>query len=318
MYNEKQKSRFIEQSSFTQKQETFMIWLFNKIENYEAAIDVDISAMQMDELLSTINNVACMRESSNFKPINLLRKYIDWCIRNDCPNVNANIYKINTKLIAPAAIKGKVVSSPLHLQQCLDSMFPKEDKKTVDNTFRCACWLLYGGVLPEDLEKITVFDVDLTHMVVKYNGFEVPIYREAVASVLNCINLKSFAYMHSNYPEDYMKARIDGDGLLRGYTPFSIRNFKNRLAACQKQCSGSSEATNVQLSATRIWMSGLFYTTYENELLGVTPDFRNAAIITYKNEKEDITDSEVAAALSKKRSMYLSDYKRWKEAYRCK
>ena len=313
MYNEAQKKKFIESGDLTPSQKRFATLLFNKTDKYEESLHTDLASMKVEDVITMLGEMACMKLRSNIVYILIVKKYINWCIDEKIPNVNYYIETIDINSLDVSAIKNKTVSSPLHLQQVLNMIFSTEDAKLVDNVFRMSCWLLYGGVLPKDLDKITTHDVDLTHMVVKYNGYEVPIYRECVPALLNCINLNGFVYPHPNYPDGFIKPRCCGDQLLRGFVPFSLRNFQNKLSAGQIKTSTS--LNNLRLSAERIWLSGLFYTMYENEVLGFKPDFRMAAAATYTGVS-DSNSVEGMRALRNRRHAYNLDYKRWKIAYK--
>lgn len=315
MYNEAQKARFLETEKLAPSQKMFATMLFNKTEEYESKTNTDLSAMKVEDVISMLGEIACMKSHSNMVFIRIIKKYINWCMNEKVPNINYYIGTIDINSLDVSSIKNRTVSSPLHLQQVLNTIFAPEDKKSVDNVFRLACWLLYGGIVPDELGNITVNNVDLTHMTIKYNGYEVPIYRESVPSLLNCINLNGFVYLHPNYPENFIKSRSVGDQLLRGYAPFSLRILQNKLSAGRARDSESDQIP-VKLSPERIWLSGLFYTTRENEVLGFKPDFRMAAVLTYTGLNKNIPESKKMQSLAEKRHAYMLDYKRWKEAYK--
>lgn len=312
MYNDYLKSRFLEETEFTDAQRDFAKWLFQKSSKYEEDVKTDISQMNYEELIFVLRGFSCLRNHSNLYIIRTLKQYVAWCEANNVPGTKKCIYDITTKSMGVSSLKSKTVASPAHLQRCLDIIFRPESDKSVDNTFRCACWLLYGGVLPEDLESITVNDVSLTHMIVKYKGYEVPIYREGIQSYLNCFSLREFAYMHPGYPKGFTKPRAQSIQLLRGQKEFLFRNFQNKLS--KYQAAVPNNASGVHLTAVGIWFSGLFYTTYENERIGIPPDFRHAAILSYK-AKEDMSQKQLNKALKDKRAGFSGDYQRWKEAY---
>ena len=76
--------------------------------------------------------------------------------------------------------------------------------------------------------------------------------------------------------------------------------------------------TDLKLSYYRVWISGVFFRAYENEQMGIEPDF--STVVSKRVEgKTYKLDSGRNTQDAKKRQLvhdYLEDYQRWKLAYK--
>ena len=75
------------------------------------------------------------------------------------------------------------------------------------------------------------------------------------------------------YSKDVWKDRADGDKILRGLkSEPKLQVLRNELSrrSTKRMKEGKVEQ---KLSYYRVWISGIFYRTYENEQMGVKPNF---------------------------------------------
>lgn len=314
MFNEEVKSRFLESYTESITMAQNCSYLFEACEKYESEWGADLCTMDKDSLQEMVDSLAGMRVHTNQVQIGFLKDYVKWCIENDIPGACDGMLKIQE--VGLDGIRKHMVSSPLHLQMYLDEVCLSEDKRSVDNTYRCFYWLAYAGMLEADILNMRVRDVDLENMVVRCDGINYPIYREALQSVKNCVKLNMFTQYHTLFQRDV--PRIDGDLLLRGVksnpTPVKMRTKLSRLSK-EKLANGD---TKLQLSYLRVWLSGVFYRAYERERLGIEISFRDVAIQFTRaktNGDIDTSDAKVQKAIGRTANMYLNDYKRWKLAF---
>ena len=77
--------------------------------------------------------------------------------------------------------------------------------------------------------------------------------------------------------------------------------------------------TELHLSFYRVWMSGLFYRTYENERAGIRPSFSEAAVDFMSGKEYAINGVNKRIKISHKQNRierdYMEDYQRWKLAF---
>jgi len=315
MYNEKLKVDFVRSYTNSVHTESACRILFDAVEKYENKWNADICTKKEEELLPVIEELVGLRAKSKHLRLLILKEYVKWCISNDVPGACDDILNIND--VGVGKIRQQTVSSPLHLQKYLNEICEPEDEQTVDNIYRCYYWLAYAGIYEDDILNIRCDDVDFSRMVIKYNGIEVPIYREAVLSIKNCIELTQFVYKHPNYSANVYKDRVPGDTLIRGIrSQLSIKSMRVELSRRSKRMRDSG-ATELKLSHFRVWISGLFYRTYELELMGVKPDFK-AIVSQQKDGKVYKLGSRNTQEYKKKQLAhdFLNDYQRWKLAFK--
>lgn len=264
------------------------------------------------------------RTNSKKLRLTILKEYIRWCIKNQIEGACDELFLIEE--LGLDKLKRQMVANPQHLQRYLNCICDAESEETVGCIYRCFYWLAYGGMKEEDVLDVAASDVDLLDMVVRHGGNEYPIYREAIPAFKNCVNLTQFRYKHSNYSANKVvfKERASGDMLLRGISESksikAVRVEMSRRAKNPKFKSVSDEADislDLKLSFYRVWLSGLFYRTYEAERAGMPADFMAAAeqFMEGKTYKLDSGRNLIGAKQRQLASDYLEDYNRWKEAY---
>lgn len=316
MYNSNLKTKFIQ--SYTNSVNTADVCtaIFNAIEPYETEWDADICTKNEVELQPVIDSIVGFRVRSKWMRLIILKDYVRWCITMNVPNACDGMMKINT--IGLDKIKEQTVSSPAHLESYLNSICEPVELKATDNIYRCYYWLAYAGVSEEDILHIRCDDVDFSNMVVRYNGVEIPIYREAVPAFKNCVELTQFMYKHPNYSKDVWKDRVPGDTIVRGVrSQPSLKAMRVELSRRSKT-KRDEGFTELKLSYYRVWISGLFHRTYEKERMGIQPDFKDVVSHQVSGRKYKL-DSGRNTQEAKKRQLahdYLEDYQRWKLAFK--
>lgn len=323
MYNKDIKERFITDfSSNTGRRQVASI-MFETLEQYEKEAQSDFCTWQKDRLKPVVCELIGLRENSKKTRLSILKTYVKWCVQNNIPGAREDLLEIDD--FGLDKLKRQMVANPQHLQRFLNCILEPEQENTVDNIYRCYFWLAYGGMSEDEVFKVSVKDVDLMDMVVRFNGKEFPIYKEAVPAFRSCVERTSFKYKHPNYIDrDIYRNRIAGDILLRGTRGYgSVTGIRVEISRKQKEQKFRRESTkddkslDLQLSHYRVKLSGLFYRVYEAERAGIPVDFMPAAE-QFMDGKTYKLDSGRNLIESKQRRIaveFLEDYNRWKEAF---
>ena len=315
MYNEELKTKFVRWYTSSIYTAEVCKVIFSAFEKYENEWGADLCTQSTQELQPVVESLVGIRSKSKCIRLSILKEYVKWCIAMKVPGACDGMLKID--VMGLDKIRQQTVASPLHLQMYLDSICEPERAETTDNIYRCFYWLAYGGVSEEDIFGIKCSDVDLNDMVVRYDGGEVPIYREALAAFKNCVNLTQFVYKHPNYDKIVYMDRAVGDTLVRGIRSApSVKAMRVALSRRSKENIDEGK-TNLRLSYFRVWLSGLFYRTYERERAGIPVNFSDAAaqFMEGKTYKLDTGRNTPEAKKRKVAKEYLADYERWKLAF---
>lgn len=324
MYNEELKERFIKEFSTSTARRNIAIGVFNMLEEYEKQWGSDFCTRKKDDIAPLIDEAAGLRMSSQSGRLTILKLYVRWCIANNVEGACDDIFSIEEPSLEK--LKRQTVANPQHLQRYLNCICDLESEETVGCIYRCLYWLAYGGMQEKYVLNVTTSDVDLQNMVVNYDGKEYPIYREAISAFKNCVNLTQFRYKNPKYTteKEIFKNRASGNTLLRGYSATrsveAIRVEMARRSANPRfktEKDKNDKSLDLQLSFFRVWLSGLFYRTYEAERAGMPVDFMAAAaqFMEGKTYKLDKGRNLLGARQRRLASEYLEDYNRWKEAY---
>lgn len=325
MYNEELKEKFIADFNTTTGRRTAARTLFKGLEKYEEEWGADFCTRSREEITPVVGQLVGFREGSQKTRLSILKAYVKWCIQNNVEGAHDELSGIED--FGLDKLKHQMVSSPQHLQRFLNSILEPEVEDTIDNVFRCYYWLAFSGVKEEDALKITSDNVDLTSMVVEYEGQLFPIYREAVPALKRCVEQESFRFKHPNY--EMQKPRLAGNQLLRGLynkktdgktsDTIGLRVEMSKKQRKRKFRDKYDEDTSLDLNLSyyRVGLSGLFYRTYEAERMGMPPDFMDAAerFMQGKTYKLDSGRNKIGARQRRIAGEYRADYNRWKEAY---
>lgn len=320
MYNTELKDRFTKQYTTKKSVREACLSVFEAVEKYERQWGADLCTQDVQSLEEMLNDLLGMRTSSKHLRLSILRDYVRWCISEGVPGATNGMLHARSDGIEK--MKRQTVRNPRHLQLYLDSICDPEEMETVDNTIRCFYWLAYSGMDENDILKVTSLDVDLRHMEIQFGGESFPIYREALPALQNCMELTQFQYVHPNYGADKVvyKDRAQGDELLRGLRGApSLTGLRAALSRKHKQIEQrGGDTLGLRLSYSRVWISGIFYRAYENEMAGIDPDFMDTAE-RHMAGKEYHLESGRNTIDAKQRAIardYRKDYDRWKLTFK--
>jgi hypothetical protein len=314
MYNEELKKSFIR--GYTQSLHTAEVArvIFDAIAPYENEWGTDFCTRSAAELQPVLDNILGLRSSSKWMTIIILREYVKWCMLKKYPGACDSIMHADT--VGLDKIRAQMVASPLHLQKYFNEVFDMESEETIDNTYRCYLWMAYGGISEEGALAVKIEDVNLETLRVTGDGIDTPIYREALQAFKNAISLPSFLYKHPNYRKPVRRDRILGNTIMRGIkSNIQVLTIRSTLSKRLTDAAKSGR-TKIKLSFYRIWLSGLFYRTYEMERAGFLVDFSEAAVMEMEGKTYALGGRETLRMKQNRKARdYMEDYQRWKLAF---
>lgn len=304
MYNEAQKKNFITSTINTVAKAEAASVVFSHIEPKEKALGKDVCTFSAAELQEVANQSLAMRAATKASQWKILRDYIKWCKAGHIPGAKDHTGEVS--ILALDKVKTRMVSSPMHLQMVLDSVFEPEEKHSTDDAVRLFCWFAYAGINAEDTSSIRIQDVDLTDNSVMVRGERFRLPAEAAASLRSCATMTEFWYKHPNYEARWL-SRCGGDQLLRGIkAEAKWQQLKRKLSLRMKDAYESGKTTT-WTSYENIAVSGLFYRIYEQERAGIKPDFLAIARETTSSDSNKV-------AVDKARCL-RTDYQIWNSAF---
>lgn len=312
MYNEELKQAFID-SIETDNNKKVARSVFTATAPYEESWGADFCTKSREDVLPVAEKISGIKIRGRYTRLRWLSRYSKWCIEHGVPGAVDNslsVHDIGTDRIGDAFIL-----NPVHLQRCLDEVFDPESERTVDNTYRCYFWLAYGGLPAERAVEITAGDVDLDNLEITKVDSTAILYRQGVDAVRNCIKLTQFRYKHPNY-DAVWRDRVPGKQILRGIrgecTLYGIRMRVSKKIGS----ANASGQTKSRLSYQHVWMSGVFYRIFEQELAGLEINFIKIAADS-PNGQRILAGAETKTPKSKKIEVLASDlrrdYKEWKK-----
>lgn len=323
MYNADVKERFIKES-YNEGSEIAeaCATLFRLTESYERNADIDLCAMSEEQLAPIFKRISTLRTGGSRLRVRILQNYAKWCLGH---NINgANDIILGMKASSDDKMRSRMVSSPLKMQEYLNAAFDPEDAQYphTDIVFRCAAWLIYGGMSLDDVPFVKSSDVNMGKRIVTYNGIEYPIYREGELSVGVCANFTQFWYVNPQYgiyANGAMRDRVIGNELVRGIQGVP----KAQVIRCRLSDAGNKiekeGRLKTRMNVYSIGLSGLFYRMLEREIAGVPVDFRDVAdeFMSGKSYSYNSPGNNRARSMhrSKLAQKYRDDYSRWKEIF---
>lgn len=314
MYNAEQKEQFIKAYSTKISVRRSAKLLFNLFEPFEESWGADLCTRDLPTLQAAFDQVVGIREVSRKSPRTILRKYVEWCRENNIPGTTSD--SIDLDISGIGTLKVQMIRSPRHLQAMLDSICLPESEQTADNYFRVYYWLCYAGMREDDIVAVRTSDVDFSKMNVHFGEKDYPIYREAIPAFRNCVELAAFKYKHGNYVKDIWKPRADGDILVRGTKGApSVAAMRVELSRRLKLAREAGK-TQMETSYYKIWLSGVFYQAWEEELAGGPVDFRPFVDDKLGNFQYSINQSMTQEGRRRLAAAdYHADYERWKQIF---
>lgn len=316
MYNVNLKEQFITECAKTKHAIDLFRKIFEASGAYETKWGFDICYASTEELQPLVDELIGFRSFDIDENIKVLRDYIDWCANRGIKNVSRSIDFVDTRGISK--MKRQMVTGPKQLQIYLDGLFRTDDQYTRDSIFRAFFWFAFSGIDEQDTIMIRKKHIDLATQSIVFNGEEYPIYREGLQAIQNCMNLKEFRSYNSTYITGYkLLNRADGDYLLRSTNSVpSIQSLRVQISTRIKD-SATNDKTGLQLSYYRIWLSGVFYRVYQDEISGIPVDFYDISRkeVLRKFGDKDISDKTKREKISKSNVYYKRDYDRWKKTF---
>lgn len=312
MYNSVIKEKFIAELSSNLSRREACLSLFNSLEKYENEQQMDLCAMTPEQLQPVANKMMTIRKTGSRMRMTILQSYFTWCLKNNIPGASDGIFHVELSNVD--RLKKSMFANPLMLQQFLNLVFEPESDKCTSMVYRCIYWMAYGGIKIEDVGNITAEHIDFSHMVIRYNDSEYPIYREALNTFHVCAEETQFYYRNPVYVNsgDQWRDRAAGKSIVRGIrqvvdNPEYIRAMMSRVSRESKR-NGKTELRPTYYS---VFLSGLFYRIYEMEIAGFPPDFSVAAD-EFVSEGSYSSGRYKQKARSKAIRDYMADYENWK------
>ena len=223
MFNPETKQRFI--SEFTNKIAYKRVCesLFNATSKFESELNKDICAMNAEELTPIAESMETVRLGNSRLRMSVLKAYIKWCIENDIDGACDAINSIETSNIKK--VRSRMIASPLHLQEYMNLSMMPESSLDPSNIYRCIIWMAYAGISIDDVGFVTVKDVRLNDMMIRFREKNYPIYRDGFEAFQICVTSSQFIYRNPGYSIGYMiRDRVQGDVLIRGIIGTPSRN----------------------------------------------------------------------------------------------
>jgi len=311
MYNAEQKTRFIKDLTVSISYREVAQTFFNTCEKYERDAGADLCTFTAEQLRPVFEGYAGIRSVSAHVPKTILKSYARWCLSNGIPGATDAAMHLEDS-VSLEKVRTQTVRNPKQLQSWMDILFAPEKDLTTDNLFRTWLWLGYAGLDGDDAITVLDTEVDLPNMRILHNGREYPIYREGMQAIQNCVELDSFAFFHPLYTKEL--GRIPGNALLRGSGGMPTTNsLRARVSAKNKKALENGD-TDLNLTYTHIWMSGIFYRVHEDELAGLDVDFMNVPELGVTEREYEVSSGRNTQD-AKRRDFarkYRRDYDRWK------
>lgn len=323
MYNQRVKSRFIREFSDNPGRREVASALFEAMAPYEESWGADFCTKGTDEIVPVVTELIGAREASQVTRLTVLKEYVTWCDNNGIDGARLDLLAVES--FGLDKLRRQMVANPRHLERYLNTIFEPVDEQTTSNTYRCYYWMAYAGIKEDDAFLVKSGDVDFENMVIRFDGMEYPLYREGLGAFRECVNATEFRYVHPNYKKPVMRSRASGDTLLRGISEArSLKAMRVEISRKQKKQSflapdeKDDASLALKLSFHRLGLSGLFYRTYEAERAGMPPNFMAAAarFMEGKQYSAGTVGSSIRSKQKRIASEYMTDYQRWKEAYK--
>lgn len=316
MYNESQKTKFLDSGVVAPGSRNLAISLFSSCEKYEVQWGADICTRTKEELQPVMNMIFGMKVQSIGSRYSILQRYARWCIDTGVPGARSDIFDVKPNLVDIVAIR--TVPNPIALQRALNLVFAPEEQQTTDNVNRLFFWLAFSGIMLQESYNVTSDEVDLINGLINHKGKTFQIYREAIPALLNCINLEEFRVIG----RVRQVIRVKGNNLLRTSSERDMAAKFPRSVLYESSCKLSEASarndTIPRISYDRVWVSGVFYREYEREMAGFPVSFRD--VVKYQMESTKYSErmmipTNQSSIKSKLLKGYREDYENWKRAF---
>lgn len=308
MYNEERKNNFI---SSMYKSDVYSKSVFNTTAPYEEDAGKDLCELPIEVLQPLVNSKFGSSTHAVTSLISFFRAYVAWCKDQGYPTCN-DTDKLKT--VTEQKVKRVMVGSPAHLESILNKVFEPVDRETVDCLYRCYLWMAFSGLEEAETVNVRVDEVDFDTMTIEHDGKSYEIYREALPAFKMACNATQFRYINANYATDkreQYRNRYVGEYLFRG-----IRSAQVGLSALRSFVAKKFKASGVEITYSKIRLSGMFYKVYEMERIGEPANFD-----VYIVERINKTEHEYHANHTRGKLMgsirrnLENDYSSWKNVF---
>lgn len=318
MYNENSKLKFIkEQYPGDSSTAIFAKRLLKACGKYEREWGCDICTKSTEEVTPVLEEITGLRNASKWARMNVLRNYARWCIENNVPGACDGI--LNAKCDGIDKVRKQMVRDPDHLQRVLDSVFKDEYECTIENIYRCYCWMVYSGIDGDTVFTVETSNVKLDSMEICLDDKTVKIYDQARRALHSAAYATEFQWVASSSKDGIAKPRKRAPGtlILRGFrgdvTPLVMRAQLSRSV----KLAYEGKDDKVEISYMRLRLSGIFYRIYEREIATGEVDF-SEVVDEFMNGREYNLSSGRNTIEAKRRRIekeYMLDYQMWKTAF---
>ena len=306
MYNAELKNRFISECASSENQSKRAKLLFGYSAQFETMYGKDLCAISSENIGEVLERVVSPRIGTQAVDMSVLKKYARWCIENHIDGACDAI--IGFSDVDANRLRETMVSGPSHLQDIFDLAFPSVDDGKSENLCRGYLWLAFIGLTEEDIVQIEANHVDLRHMVIRFNGKEYPIYKEAVPVLRHLCTAGSFYYDYVT--REAILPRALGCKILRGTGESSDPNIASIRRAINRRMKDSVVNGVTTLRYLSIKLSGTLYRMYVDEVNNGECDTRKGLFDHYG----DISNLSVKRR-NRKEFELRTDYERWKIAF---
>lgn len=328
MYNEQVKAAFIQKYTSSDQTKKLLLHIFDGTKGIEEKYGKDFYAMNSEQAQEAFNCVSGIKVNGASAILMILKAYVRWCIANGYPASQA-VQELRIDVYDK--LRESYVASPEHLNRALRAAFPNPEKNEIEYIYRSFLWLGFMGLQTSEAIQVTADELDFSQMHLNYSGHKGYhlIYPEALPDLKKAIELKGFKEPRGK--NGIERQRAPGREILRGkitkkpleevvdatFRPTISRAFKAALDKYESQGIEVPADLSLKLTFKHIYMSGIFYRTYERERMGIPPSFDEIVLWERRNAKEpsfsrNYTERKLLNILIRDME---KDYDNWKSVF---
>lgn len=317
MYNEDLKRNFISEVSTSITTADIYLTMFKALTNTEEKYNTDVCNMSYEQYEDALRYVGGVKKGYNLVVIHHINTYRNWCKNN---GISVSDVDINNIKIGEEKSKKSLIVNSSHLSNILDQMFDDVSMKTNDSVIRAALWLMYSGVRPKDICRVTKNNVDLNSMWILFGNKKYPIYREAVECFAFCKDAREFSYNHPRYKSTTID-RVKSDLILSSSKGIMTdRTLNTAIVKRKAKLRNSGVELISDINMEHVWISGVFSRARENELAtGTQENFINITEQLMKERKGErgyaLGRNTMTGLVNKKARAMRESYLTWREIF---
>ena len=315
MYNNDLKEKYI-QTIKSKGSINNYIRTFNKVSEFENKYNKDVCTMSKEELSEVINELSAIRSGEENKGyrIQCLENYIMWCVSNNVDGATENIYDVSAN--PNKKIRQSMIKNPNQLNIILDILFNQVHKNTIDNIYRGAVWLIYSGINKSNINYLTRDSINFDKKEINFNNNIYELYEESEDSIRSCIDMTEFNVINPLYKnKNRIDIRCDGESITR--TISGELNINTLQGIINKKTVKVLDNGVVipRIKIDKIRLSGIFYRAKVYEDLGGDVDFFQIAMSDTYGKIYHSKKNSIKGITMKKSRDYMSEYRRWLDAF---